>query len=410
MPDRSLARQVFETPASEDQIRAFQAWERQSSARMLLRYVDFPVTSAFGLRPSDVVTVNPRMAFDFTGREPRLLDDSGRYLGTLANTPVNLLRRFLAALDGNRSLADICSQQPFAEHAASLLGLVAALLDGPFLITASVAELERQLPAIEVLRFPRQSPYAMPREYWENSIAVREALDAFYAGLGNFGEFTRALRGLHRLATIGTSGRNYYGGAGGAPTVPGEFRAMSIQNRFNERKKAIFSHWFRVLDLRYSPVEDGAITSTNHVPLGRVSDQGRECHHPYGRAGEELASQLNEVRVQLAEAWALRTDRDGLLRHCALFHHAFVHAHPFGNINNSIAMNIVNDLFRRAGIGVVPHLYLDQVAHFLRPEDYVRLFERAVEAHVINDEVGRDRPATQALLEGVLSGTLPAGP
>jgi Fic family protein len=118
---------------------------------------------------------------------------------------------------------------------------------------------------------------------------------------------------------------------------------------------------------------------------------------------------LNEIRVQLAAAWSLRSDRDGFLRHCALFHHAFVHAHPFGNINNSIAMNIVNDLFGRAGIGVVPHLYLDQVALFLQPEDYVRLFERAVAAHLINDEVGRDRPATQALLEGVASGPFPGG-
>jgi Fic family protein len=89
------------------------------------------------------------------------------------------------------------------------------------------------------------------------------------------------------------------------------------------------------------------------------------------------------------------------MRHCALFHHAFAHAHPFANINNSIAMNIVNDLLGSAGIGIVPHLYFDRVAYFLQPEDYVRLFARAVEAHVINEEVGRDRRATELLRQAV---------
>jgi hypothetical protein len=396
---------VFRTPASEEQIRAFQEWEAQNAARMRVRYTDFPVASAFGLRPSDVVTVDAKMTFDFTGTDPRLLDESGRYVGTLAGTPVDLLKRFLTALDGERPIAAVCSQPPFAEHAGPLIGLVAALLGGPFLVTAGLDELERQLPAIELLRFPYQSRYAMPREYWENSIAVRRALDSFYARLDDFEAFSNGLRGLHRLATIGASAENYYGGAGGVATVPGEFRTTSIGNRFDERRKRIFNHWLQLLALPYALVESGSILSTNGVPLVRISDRGRECHHPYGRAGEQLASQVNEIRIQLAAAWAvLPTDRSRFLRHCALFHHAFAHAHPFGNINNSIAMNIVNDLLRRAGIGVVPHLYFDQVAYFLQPEDYVRVFERAVEAHVV-DGGGRDRPTTKALLEGVASTT-----
>jgi hypothetical protein len=64
-------------------------------------------------------------------------------------------------------------------------------------------------------------------------------------------------------------------------------------------------------------------------------------------------------------------------------------------------MNIVNDLLGRAGVGVIPHLYFDQVALFTQPADYVRLFELGLAAHAINDE-GHDRPATKALLEAVL--------
>lgn len=402
------ARQIFETPASAEQIRAFQAWEQRNTARMLLRYVEFPDTSAFGLRSSDVVTVDRAMKFDFTGHEPRLFAANGTYVGTLANAPVDLLQSFVAALDGKRSMAAICSEQPFAQHAASLHALVEALLGRPFLIPASLDELESQLRAVELLRFPSQSPYAMPRQYWENSIAVRQALDDFYSGANDFSAFGKGLRGLHRLATLGANGQNYYGGAGGAATVPGELRNMPISNRFSPRKKWIFDRWLRLLDFPSVLLESGSIVSTHGVPLARIADHGSECHHAYGRAGEQLAIQLNELRVHLVAACAaVEAGRDHLLRHCALFHHAFAHAHPFGNINNSIAMNVVNDLLGRADVGVIPHLYFDQVAYFLQPEDYVRLFERGVETHVMNDEVGRDRRATAALLEAVASAPPP---
>jgi hypothetical protein len=371
---------------------------------MLLRYADLPVTGAFGLRPSDVVTLNDQMRFGFRGGEARLFDHNGRYLGSLPDTPVDLLKRFLTAIDGRRSLGAICSEQPFAEHAGNFQALVEAMLGGPFLIPATIDTLEKQLPAVEILRFPTQSPYAMPREYWENSLAVRQALDRLYASLNDFAAFCIGLRGLHRLATIGASGSNYYGGAGSVVTVPGEFRSTPIGNRFDERRKRLFNDWLRQLDVTDLMVENGTIISTNHVPLVAITDHGLECRHPYGPSGEQLASQLNEIRVQLAEARAtLGPDRARFLRHCALFHHAFVHAHPFANINNSIAMNIVNDLLGGAEIGVLPHLYFDQVAYFLQPEDYVRVFERGVDAHVINDALGRNRPATAALLDVVAS-------
>jgi hypothetical protein len=172
------------------------------------------------------------------------------------------------------------------------------------------------------------------------------------------------------------------------------------RRRFNERRKWIVAHWLQLLGVSCALVETGTIVSSHGVPLTRISDCGRECYHPYER--EHLASQLREMRRHLAEARAcLGIDRARFLRHCALFHHAFAHAHPFGNINNSIAMNVVNDLLGRAGVGVLPHLYFDRAAYFLQPADYVRLFERGLEAHVINDEVGRDRPATHALLAAV---------
>jgi hypothetical protein len=397
-----VARQVFENPVPRTRIRAFQAWEQRNAARMLARYAELPVTNLFGLRPTDVVTPNPRTRFELGGAEPKLFDASGQCVGTFANTPVDWVRRLLAALDGQRSVAALCAEPPFAERPGFVQALIEPLLGEAFLIPATLDELERQLPAVELLRFPSQSPYAMPREYWENSIAVRRALGVFYEGVHDFAAFSAGLCGLHRLATLGASAANFYGGAGGTPTVPGRLRDGPVENHYNDGKKWIFAFWLRLLEAPYALLENGEIVSSRQVPFGRVTDDGHTCRHAYGEAGEQLASALNEVRVHLAAACAALTgDRASLLRHCALFHHAFAHAHPFGNINNSIAMNVVNDLLRRAGIGVVPHLYFDQVAYFLQPEDYVDLFERAVKAHAISEQLERDRPATRALLQGV---------
>jgi hypothetical protein len=370
---------------------------------MLSRYADFPVTNSFGSRPSDVVVRSEEVAFDLAGREPRLLDANGRYIGTLENTPLELFGRFLAACDGKRPIGAICSDAEFAKHTDTLRALVDALLGLAFCIPAVIDELEGQLRAVELLRFPSQPRYAMPREYWENSIVVRQALDSLYEGLSDFEVFCNRLRGLHRLATIGANATNYYGGAGGTATVPGEFRTTSIGHRFDERKKWVYNRWIRLLEVPYALLESGSIVSMNGVPFARIANHGYECHHPYGRAGEQLTSQLNEIRFHLAAARAASeaNDRGRLLQQCALFHHAFAHAHPFANINNSIAMNIVNDLLGRAGIGIVPHLYFDQVAYFLSPTDYMVLFERAVQAHVLNDEVGPDRTATVALMKAI---------
>jgi hypothetical protein len=97
-------KQVFENPASEEQIRAFQEWERRDVARMLVRYSDFPVKSAFGLRPSDVVTVNDAIRFELNHGETRLLDHAGRCIGRLIDVPMDLLKRLLQALDGKPSV------------------------------------------------------------------------------------------------------------------------------------------------------------------------------------------------------------------------------------------------------------------------------------------------------------------
>lgn len=370
---------------------------------MLFRYKDLPVNLAFGLKAADVVTVNEQMTLTYAADEAILVDADGRRIGKFDGVPIDLLQAFLASIDGEKPLARIFAEPPFAEHRGLLEALVGSLLGVLFFVPAAIDALEARIPAIELLRFPHQSRYAVPRAYWENSSAVRDALDSFYMRLGDVAAFSDGLRGLHRLATTGADGETYYGGAGGIATIPGEYRATPIENRFGERKKWIMATWLRLLNCDLAITNQGTIRSVENIPLLQISADGSLCRHLYGQHGEYLALQVNEIRERLS---ALKTVVDAgdsvkALYGCALFHHAFAHAHPFNNINNSIAMNIVNDILRKADIGVLPHLYFDQIAYFMQPEQYAEFFAIAAKAHMMNDDLGYDRQMTNSLLDTI---------
>jgi hypothetical protein len=70
----------------------------------------------------------------------------------------------------------------------------------------------------------------------------------------------------------------------------------------------------------------------------------------------------------------------------------FALAHPFNNINASIAMNIVNDILEAQGLGRLPHLYIDYVAQRTRPSDFSLVFKAIYEKHRIT---GINNPANQ---------------
>lgn len=404
MPHRAdiltpAAKQVFEHPTGKDQVRKFQAWERANAASMYLRYKDLPADAVFGLRTTDVIKL------DLTAVS-NLHDDSeikfgGRKIGRNGDVDEAVLRSFLKSFDGERCVEAILADEHFAPHRSTLERLIVRHLGEIFFMPAVIAELEARIAAVELLRFPTQSRYAMPRPYWENSAVVRNALDVLYRRLDDVRAFSDGLRGLHRLATLGADGETYYGGAGGIATIPGEYRRTPIENHFNARKRWIIAAWLQLLNCSSEPLASGTIVSTHGIPLLQIADDGSKCCHLYGRRGEYLALQVNEIRTQLVAARAAleADDRGRLLYHCSLFHHAFVHAHPFNNINNSIAMNIVNDLLGKAEVGVLPHLYFDQVAYLMQPEDYAEFFRLARDSHVIDDRIACERPLTTSLRE-----------
>jgi hypothetical protein len=239
-----------------------------------------------------------------------------------------------------------------------------------------MAALESRLPLAEIVRFPQQSPHAIPRAYWENQIAVRARLPRFYARAGDPAGFVGALGGLHRLATLGESGRNYYDAGGGVVTVPGELRSDDLRTTMDAPMLRALQEWsaqFGVPDgLRLS----GTVDAGGHPALIRRG-RGRVCVHVRGD-GTPVRALLERARLALVHALETVAVRDvpAVSASAAAFHAALVAAHPFGNANNSLAMNIVNDILRAAGLGPLPHLLLDHLALRLATNDYETVFGR----------------------------------
>lgn len=279
---------------------------------------------------------------------------------------VEAVTRVLEAIDG-------------VSAAGSLVAAAQPLVGTAILLTDVIDRLESRLSRAQLLRFPQQSPYAMTRTYWENAIAVRARLDRLYAAAHDPDASAAALRGLHRLATVGESGRNYYGAAGHMVTSPGDFRGEHMRTHLDATILRAIQDWAGQLGVRHRLLLDGVIEIDGVVAVERRRG-GLACAHRMGVDGSAIRALVDRARRALIEALDAirRGDRAAVMAACAAWHRAFVMAHPFGNVNNSIAMNVVNDLLEKSGACAIPHLFLDHLALRLSEADYEAAFARVV--------------------------------
>jgi hypothetical protein len=139
-----------------------------------------------------------------------------------------------------------------------------------------------------------------------------------------------------------------------------------------------------------------AFSAGGRVVLGRAegetSDRTWFCP-PRPILVEHVESLFSSLSLALASGG----DSDPV--HAADFHQKFVRLHPFRAANQSLAMNIVNDLLTqtapvsRAGLSTVgmPHLTLDHLALRLAPDAYRRVFSLATWEWTTPYESGAER-------------------
>jgi hypothetical protein len=269
----------------------------------------------------------------------------------------------------------------------------------------AIAELETQLSATELVRFPG-SPYEVVRSYWRNAIAVRRRLTERELPASS-DELRALLLELHELLLLGEaaagSRSSFYLPAsllGRKRPAPGRFYEVpsGVERRGAE---TILTSGARVSvpllggvhywQLLADSVDDpGALADERHLTIdqldwGRVvraRAEGEAESRPWFLPPRPLASaHFEALLAELRTAQAAESARDvpTALRALAAFHYRFVRLHPLPSGNQSLSMTFVNAALRRLlGIGI-PHLLLDQLALRFDLQAYQRLFKRAAE-------------------------------
>lgn len=393
---------IFRQPISAEHLAEFQEWERRAARETIARYHLIPSQAVFELRAPDVLARDP--AFEIhpeEGQSVLVHARTGERL-EIRQPDARQLAAVLDAIDGATSFGELIARFPDAQR--EVAALCRDLLGSAITLPQVVGDLDRRLPMVQLVRFPQQSPYAVPRAYWENSIAIRDRLAVLYDSTGSRADFVEMLCGCHRLATLGENGRTYYGGGGGVATVPGGLRELEVLTGVGRPILRTLEAWAPQLGIADALVRHGSIHSRGQREMVRVYDDGLGCAHVVAAGDRSPRALLDEAREELQQALHARDAADirTMLGACARFHQLFVAAHPFYNINNSVAMNVINDVLTAAAVGSLPHLYLDYLAQRTRPEDYVAAFAAAAEKYALRsgdeDSVEQGRRAAAGLL------------
>lgn len=359
---------------------SYQEWERRAGPGMRARYADFaPRQPIFDVRPQDIPATLAGYRIQTSAPDQLIVAREGTTI-TINGLSVSDLASALSRLDGKTTVLELAGtgapRWPLPAWRQLLQALLGTAVDLPDTFSALSAVIGRT----EIVRFPVQPAHAIWRSYWENSAAVRRHLPSLYRSLDDSQKFLEALARLHVLATLGENGQSYYGGYGLIPTVPGGYREIAVQTTIPETLVHTLDHWSSLLEA--GPIRrEGETTTPTGQTMNFVHVAGTTVVHP--ATGDALFSLLDEARL------ALKTAREALLSrrkseafcHLAVFHQIFVNAHPFANINNSIAMNIVNGCLREGDWAWIPHLFLDYLAQRLLPERYITAFSGAMVAH-----------------------------
>jgi hypothetical protein len=255
----------------------------------------------------------------------------------------------------------------------------------------AVAELEVELPALEIVRFPG-SPYEVVRAYWRNMLAVRRRLEV--VGLpADARELCALLIELHQLALTG--------GRGASERSSFYLPASRLGRKRPEPGSLLTSaarvsvpllggqHYWQLLAESVS--DEAALNAERrvavdglelgHLAPGRDEDETetRPWFHP-PRPLQDAHFEALATRLAGIGAARERGETPALLSALASFHYHFVRIHPLPSANQSLSMSFVNAVLHHAqGIGI-PHHLLDQLALRFDEPAYQQLFARAVAA------------------------------
>lgn len=372
----------------------------------------------FELRDDDVLVFPEDVRIESAGSGVVIASGLARGRVEIGTVSPDVVRRIASLADGVRTVRDLRARFSGPELEWVIHAAFGKLLFAPL----AVMDLERQLSAREIVRYPG-SPYEVVRSYWENAIDVSRRLGDLSEAARDPTRLLSLLIELHSLALMGASGTSFYRPA--SPIVqktglsPGEFfeeppvldeTGPEVVFVSGPRVGARLIGGPRFQELFAELLEDpgsklGSLTFTgpNDLPWGRVvtarAATDSEAAPWFCPPRPILPAHVEAIRSGLAHA-LYELDRghtESVVQALAKFHQAFLRLHPFAAGNQSVAMSIVNHVLRAALGAGIPHLVLDHVALRLSEPAYGRVFRLAIEGWLVREGTAAER--TRRLLE-----------
>jgi len=311
----------------------------------------------------------------------------------------------LRALDGKRTLGDLRLEESLSRK---VLDRVVEATFGVFVFAPlAVAELERELSGIELVRFPG-APYEIVRSYWRNMIAVRRELARSGPDLAYPDTILELLQRLHVITLMGDDLHSFYRPASPvsrhgiqpgvlfdkAPRTEETARGTRFVEgpRVNASLLGGAAYQCAICEAAGDPGAlanvrehtDPSGLSWGRVVFARADTDERDAPwfcppRPMLPAHWAALSESFESALGAAEAG----DREETLGALAHFHQRFVRLHPFKAGNQSLCMNIVGFVLGRSHGAGMPHGILDHLALRLSEPAYERVFRLAAEGGIV---------------------------
>lgn len=375
------------------QIEHYQQWEKTTQSHLPGRY-DFGFSGAavFAINNNDVLTCVDAFEVDDSEGGVRINygDLNNRQSIVLKSINRETVYQLINAIDGVRSFENVCNTLTAHFEASEVESLCSILLGHIIENEAAVKTLQNRIRREEIVRFPAQSPYLILRSYWNNCADVREHVAELVDEALDTQSLMAKLADLHIYATMGTSLKSYYGGSGQIPTIPGGYRTHPVRTGMSEAKSCFIDEYLAGNSFGKLLRDERWLFTESQTLLGIVAESAMTFRHPPPDNGL-LVQIFDEIRLTIQDIRdALTTENQTkLINALSRLHKLFLHAHPFYNINNSIAMNIVNYCLLKAGLGVVPHLLLDFIALRVEFSDYQQIFSKVVASYALQGGTGK---------------------
>lgn len=227
-----------------------------------------------------------------------------------------------------------------------------------------------------------------PNAYWQNNAEARLCIRN-YLDQGNFTnlqEFKGVLQQAHGLAVEGSGGDNrYYTGRRGEVLGSEQLPAGEFHQGVMGGVRVSVNEQVDELAKKYGdPYRNHADRAAEPVRLAGVASEGQPQNMPFMGAGqrhfypapEHFDAYFGQMQDRLKRLDSLPKDapKEAVLKNVAEFYQYAANVRPFFNVNNSLFMNMTNELLTRHGQKPVYHGILDHAAQRLQPEAFNRYF------------------------------------